>query len=108
MHLTIKNYLEGIETGKFTADEVINHYLQKIQEKNSDFFAFVRMHDKYLQEHTAQAKVLPLHGLPLAIKDNILLQGEISSCGSKMLENYVAPYTATCLQKLEENGALFL
>jgi aspartyl-tRNA(Asn)/glutamyl-tRNA(Gln) amidotransferase subunit A len=37
-----------------------------------------------------------------------LLQGEISSCGSKMLENYTAPYTATCLKKLEEEGALFL
>ena len=42
------------------------------------------------------------------MKDNILLQGEISSCGSKMLENYVAPYTATCLKKLEDQGAVFL
>ena len=51
---------------------------------------------------------MPLHGLPIAVKDNILLQGEITSCASKMLENYVAPYTATCLKNLEEKGALFL
>ena len=108
MNLTIKTYLEWIEKGEFTADEVVNQYLQKIQEKNSDFFAFVRIHEKYLQEHRENAEKNPLHGLPLAIKDNILLQGEISSCGSKMLENYTAPYTATCLKKLEEEGALFL
>ena len=108
MNLTIKTYLEWIGKGEFTADEVVNHYLQKIQEKNSDFFAFVRIHEKYLQEHRENAEKNPLHGLPLAIKDNILLQGEISSCGSKMLENYTAPYTATCLKKLEEEGALFL
>ena len=101
MNLTIKTYLEWIEKGEFTADEVVNHYLQKIQEKNSDFFAFVRIHEKYLQEHRENAEKNYLHGLPLAIKDNILLQGEISSCGSKMLENYTAPYTATCLKKLE-------
>ena len=108
MQLTIKGYLEWIEQGKFTTREVVEHYLQKIQEKDSDLWAFLRIHDKYLQEHLEQAQELPLHGLPIAVKDNILLQGEITSCASKMLENYVAPYTATCLKNLEEKGALFL
>jgi aspartyl-tRNA(Asn)/glutamyl-tRNA(Gln) amidotransferase subunit A len=50
----------------------------------------------------------PLCGIPLAIKDNILIQGHITSAASKMLENYTATYDATVITKLKEAGALFL
>jgi len=49
-----------------------------------------------------------LVGIPLAIKDNILIEGHIASAGSKMLENYRATYDATVIKKLREAGALFL
>ncbi|MFA6584901.1 MAG: Asp-tRNA(Asn)/Glu-tRNA(Gln) amidotransferase subunit GatA [Candidatus Paceibacterota bacterium] len=49
-----------------------------------------------------------LCGIPLAIKDNILIEGKIASAASKMLENYRATYDATVIKKLKEAGALFL
>lgn len=107
MKLTISSYLQGIQKGTFTAKEVLEHYLQKIQTKNADLNAFIRIH-KQRENSDINFESKFLWGLPLGVKDNILLQGEISSCGSKMLENYVAPYTATCLKKLEDQGAVFL
>ncbi|MDO8408091.1 MAG: Asp-tRNA(Asn)/Glu-tRNA(Gln) amidotransferase subunit GatA [bacterium] len=50
----------------------------------------------------------PLCGIPLAIKDNILIDGHVASAASKMLENYRATYDATVIRKLKEAGALFL
>lgn len=49
-----------------------------------------------------------LCGIPLAIKDNILIEGHIASAASKMLANYVAPYSATVIEKLKAEGALFV
>jgi len=49
-----------------------------------------------------------LCGIPLAIKDNILIEGRVASAASRMLENYVAPYDATVIEKLRSAGALFL
>ncbi len=57
----------------------------------------------------AEGEAAPLLcGIPLAIKDNILIEGHIASAASKMLENYVASYDATVIRKLKEAGALFL
>ncbi len=53
-------------------------------------------------------KAPALCGIPLAIKDNILIKGRIASAASKMLANYEAAYDATVIQKLKEAGALFL
>lgn len=49
-----------------------------------------------------------LCGIPLAVKDNILIEGHIASAGSKILENYRATYDATVIRKLKEAGALFV
>ncbi|MCK9467099.1 MAG: Asp-tRNA(Asn)/Glu-tRNA(Gln) amidotransferase subunit GatA [Candidatus Absconditabacterales bacterium] len=49
-----------------------------------------------------------LGSMIIAIKDNIMTKGNISSCGSKMLENYVAPYTATCIENLQKNGGIVI
>jgi aspartyl-tRNA(Asn)/glutamyl-tRNA(Gln) amidotransferase subunit A len=51
---------------------------------------------------------MPLLGIPLGIKDNLCIDGVRTTCASKMLENYVSPYTATCVQRLETAGAISL
>ncbi len=50
----------------------------------------------------------PLLGIPLALKDNMVLDGVRTTCASKMLENYIPPYTATALERLEKAGAVFV
>lgn len=50
----------------------------------------------------------PLAGVPVILKDNIVLSGYATTCGSRMLEDFVSPYDATCVQKLEETGAVII
>ena len=50
----------------------------------------------------------PLFGIPIGLKDLLTLEGVRTTCGSKMLENYISPYTATAVQRLESAGAVIL
>ena len=97
MQLTISGYLKGISTWNLKPQEVFSHYLKKAQSLNPELNAVVRFFDQKVPADIAQ---LPLAWLPLMIKDNILIKGEISSCGSHMLQNFTAPYTATCMENL--------
>ena len=51
---------------------------------------------------------LPLHGIPIAIKDNFCVKGMHATCASKMLHNFKPPYTATVVEKLIQAGALII
>lgn len=106
MSLSLQDYLAKVTAGEFNSQQEALHSLKNIKEKNAELFPFVRTHDSYIEKHLDQLVQGPLKGAPIGIKDNIMLEGEISSCGSKMLEHYVAPYTATCVQKLIDAGAL--
>ena len=50
----------------------------------------------------------PLFGVPVAVKDNLLLSGKKATCGSRMLSDYIAPFTATCVEKLLSAGAIVI
>ncbi len=97
MQLTISEYIKGVSTWNLKPQEVFSHYLKKAQSLNPELNAVVRFFDQKVPADIAQ---LPLAWLPLMVKDNILIKGEISSCGSHMLENFTAPYTATCMENL--------
>jgi len=61
--------------------------------------------DKRIKE---KRNIGPLTGIPIAIKDNMCIEGVLTTCGSKMLSNFVSPYNATVINKLSENGLIFL
>ncbi|HCY21472.1 TPA: hypothetical protein DIC40_06590 [Patescibacteria group bacterium] len=86
----------------------MNHYLNKAKEKNSQTFSFVRFHEDYVNSHIDDLISKPLHGAPIGLKDIILTKGYISSCGSKMMKDFVSPYSATCFETLEKNGGLMV
>ncbi|WP_167757766.1 Asp-tRNA(Asn)/Glu-tRNA(Gln) amidotransferase subunit GatA [Deinococcus fonticola] len=80
----------------------------------SDLNALVSLNDHALdqaanvQKRVEAGEPLPLAGVPLVIKDNINLAGTRTTCGSRILENYVSPYTATAAQKLLDAGAVVI
>ena len=65
-----------------------------------------RAHARRVDERVAAGERLPLAGVPVAIKDNMCLTGTRTTAGSKILEGFVAPYTATAVQRLLDAGAL--
>ena len=106
MNLTIVKYLEGLKNHLFSAKEVLLDYQKRAKSLNGELNACVRFNDDYATFHSGAAEHKPLAGLPIMIKDNILIKGESATCSSKMLEKYQAPYVATCVQNLEEAGAI--
>jgi len=105
MNLTLKDY---ITSDTFKAQDVVKNYLETAKKLNADYFSFVRFHEDYMKAHLDQFASRPLKAAPIGIKDIILTQDYVTSCGSKMLEDYVSPYSATCFLNLEKNWGLMI
>jgi len=100
--MDLKKYMEDSTLNR---DDIIQEYFQKAKKSLDD------IENVYLRINNSELKINNdgvLKWAPIAIKDNIMQKWEISTCGSKMLEDYVAPYTATCIENLEKNGGLVI
>lgn len=112
--LTIKKAHAHLKNRDFSAVELADAYKKIIAEKNIDINAYLEVFkDMDEQAKHADAKLASGHahvltGIPLAIKDNILIKGRIASSASKMLEHYHATYDATVISKLKAHDAVFL
>lgn len=112
-NLTIKKASELLQSKKVTVKELVDFYLKRIDEtKNLNIF-LETYPDLEEQIDKAQQKInsgeaTELTGIPIAIKDNILLKGNKTSASSKILENYKATYDATVISKLREHNPIFL
>ncbi len=102
---TIKSVKEGLEKGEFSVEEIRKEYLKKIEKENPKLNAYLSVFNK---DGDAESERGILSGVPCAIKDNILIAGEKCTAASKILENYIAPYDATVIDKLKKTGAVFL
>ncbi len=112
--LTIQKAHDHLIKGDFTAVELTQAYLDEIKKKNRELNAYLEVFDdaldaaKRADKMIAEGKAGLMTGIPIAIKDNILIKGKIASAASKMLENYHATYNATVITKLGQQGAVFL
>ena len=114
--LTIKQAHKGLEKKDFSAVDLINDCITAIEEKNADLNAYLAVFKerairdaKSVDVKIAQKEGIGvLEGIPLAIKDNILIQDTKCTGGSKILENYISAYDATVIKKLREAGGIFL
>lgn len=103
MSLTLQSYISQVKSWSIKPQDIISQYLQKAKDTQASHNAFVRFHDDYVSNVNIDTNSF-LAGAPITIKDNILMKGYISSCGSRMMEKYVAPYDATCFAKLQAAG----
>lgn len=113
--LTIKKAHESLVSGVFTARELAEAYLNNIESKNKELNAYLEVYDDVLLQADESDKRIKngehnnmLLGIPMALKDNILVEGKKVTAASKILEGYVAPYTATVIKKLQDMGVVFL
>ena len=112
--LTIAEAAKKLQAGEITSLDLVRAVKKNIDAHNGELNAYLEVFDDI--EEQAQAADArrkagehhPLLGIPLAIKDNILIEGRHASSASKILENYVATYDATAITKLKEAGAVFI
>ncbi|MFH1626875.1 MAG: amidase family protein [bacterium] len=113
-NLTIKKAHNAFIKGEYTAVDLANAYLEQIKKKDKDIHTYLEVFSdvieqaKIADEKIKNGKANLLTGIPIAIKDNILIKGRIVSAGSKILENYKATYDATVIEKLKKEGAIFI
>ncbi|MBU1180039.1 Asp-tRNA(Asn)/Glu-tRNA(Gln) amidotransferase subunit GatA [Patescibacteria group bacterium] len=114
--LTIKQAHDGLKSKDFSALDLINDCITAIEEKNADLNVYLTVFndqaisdakrvDRKISENEEIGK---LEGIPLAIKDNILIQNTRCTGGSKILEKYISAYDATVIKRLRDAGAIFL
>ena len=114
--LTISKIHQGLLKKEFSAEELTKAYLKKIKSNEEKLRAFLEVCEdlalsqaREVDELIFQGREIPLlAGVPCAIKDNILVRGIKCTAGSKILENYVAPYDATCIKKIKKEKVVIL
>src|SRR3989338_10574658 len=117
--LTITEASKKLAAGEITSVQLTEACLAEIEKKNPSLNAYLEVFADALEQArladerralslSKGLEISPLLGIPLAIKDNILIEGRKVSAASKILENYVATYDATVIRKLKEAGAVFL
>ncbi|TSD05859.1 MAG: aspartyl-tRNA(Asn)/glutamyl-tRNA (Gln) amidotransferase subunit A [Parcubacteria group bacterium Greene0714_7] len=114
--LSVKELGEGYRAKTFSVVDVAKAHLVRIEKENPTLNAYLEVFDDVVVEAERAEKILTekgagahlLTGIPIAVKDNILIKGKKVSAASKMLENYVATYDATAIARLKNAGAFFL
>jgi len=114
--LTIVQAHQGLEKKDFSTLELTKAFLNRIEKKNKEISAFLAVNReaaisqaKKVDDLISKNKNISiLAGIPLAIKDNILIEGQKTTCASKILKDYIAPYDATCIKKLKGQGVVIL
>ncbi len=114
--LTIKKFHQGLINKEFSATEATKDFFDLIEEKDKEINAYLRLtKDLALSQArltdgdlSEEKNINILSGVPLAVKDNILIEDELCAAASKILMNYRAPYDATVIDKLKKAGAVFL
>ncbi len=113
---TATELLERLNRGEVTSVELTQAFLDQIERCDGQVKAFLRVDPPRALERAGEidarrraGKPLGrLAGLPVAIKDLLCTQGEVTTCGSRMLENFVPPYDATVIARLKAADAVFL
>ncbi len=113
--LTAVEIAAGVNAKKFSAKDVVTAALNAIK-KNNDLNAYISVleQDALKQAEAVDEKIKAgkpagrLAGVPIAIKDNMMVKGAKTTCASKILGDYVAPYEATAVERLRAEGAVFV
>lgn len=116
LDLTALELGRKIQAQEVTAMEALDAVFGQIDKKEKEIHAYVTIdrENAYKQARKVQAEIengtltSPLAGVPVAIKDNLCTKGLLTTCSSKILGNFIPPYTAEAVQKLEQAGAVII
>ena len=114
--LTVHELIEKLKSKEITISEINEAYVNRIIEKETDVKAFVTPltdtaleQAKQIEEKVKSGEITSeFAGIPIGIKDNMCTKGVRTTCSSKMLENFIAPYNATAVEKINAEGMINL
>ncbi|MDR2426793.1 MAG: Asp-tRNA(Asn)/Glu-tRNA(Gln) amidotransferase subunit GatA [Endomicrobium sp.] len=114
--VSVKDLRIKILSGEVKSVDAVKACYKRIKEVEPKVKAFLKLNEEQALKHAAASdkkiksgvKCGILEGIPIAIKDNIMIKGESMTSASKYLENYVSPYDAAVIEKLKEAGAVFI
>lgn len=115
-NITIKKFHEGLKNGDFSVSEAVKDFFSLIKKENKEINAYLSLDEIGATKKAKEIDGLIsknkdfgiLTGIPLAVKDNILIEGLSATAASKVLENYKAVYDATVIKKLKKADVIFL
>lgn len=103
----------AVNAREASAAEIAETMIPHVARADAELDAYLELTPELMRAHAARVdariaagETLPLAGVPLAIKDNMCVTGTTTTAGSKILEHFIAPYTATAVQRLLDAGAL--
>jgi aspartyl-tRNA(Asn)/glutamyl-tRNA(Gln) amidotransferase subunit A len=105
--LTLTNTLAGLKAKKFSQNELYADVQSAIKAKNKDLNIYLAQ-DSEAAVKAEKLKNSPLMGVPLAVKDNFLTKGLVTTAASKLLENFIPQYESTVTQNLKKAGAVVI
>ncbi|HSS64798.1 MAG TPA: Asp-tRNA(Asn)/Glu-tRNA(Gln) amidotransferase subunit GatA [Gammaproteobacteria bacterium] len=116
MHLkSVSELTNSLRAKEISSRELTSLYLDRIEEKNPELNAFITVTQEQALKEADRADTLiargeagPLTGVPLAHKDLFCTSGIRTSCGSKMLDNFIAPYDATVVERCRYHGMVMV
>ena len=113
-NLTIKKAHDSFVKGEYSAVDLASAYLEQIKKEDKNIHAYLEVFSDVMEQAKKADDMIKngkaglLTGIPIAIKDNILIKGRKASSASKILENYTATYDATVIEKLKDEGVIFI
>lgn len=113
---SLTEHIDALKKKEYTAKELTAAYLEAIESGDGRIAAYLsvfpelalQMAERADQKRARGDDLPPLAGIPAGIKDNICTKGIKTTCASKMLENYIPPYNAHVIERLEENSYVLL
>ena len=113
--LSVKEKLKGLKDSTFSSQELTESYLKRIKKLDNKINSFITvLEDTAVKsaiesdQRYASGSALPLDGIPIAHKDIFCTEGVLTSCGSRMLSNFISPYSSTVVENFEGRGSVVL
>jgi aspartyl-tRNA(Asn)/glutamyl-tRNA(Gln) amidotransferase subunit A len=115
LKISALDFIQEVKTGNISAEDFVAKTIERIQSIDDKLHAFLSVNEEAIDQAReidkkikSGGKVGSCFGMPISIKDNICIKNSKTTCASKMLENFVAPYDATVITKLKQQDAIFV
>ena len=115
LKISALDYIQEVKTGNISAEDFVAKTLEQIHNVDDKLHAFLSVNEKAVDQARdidkkikSGEKVGDCFGMPISIKDNLCIKDSKTTCASKMLENFIAPYDATVITKLKQQDAIFI